>query len=156
MFRRIPGRRLNLLKAIICLREFDGKGFDIVAEFEVGSATSFGFRVLKNATGTEFTSISYDATTSKLCVDRTKSGNTAFHPSFAVMDEVAMPPIGNEIKMRILVDWSSVEVFGNDGEIVLSYQVFPYVNSNKLELFASGGEVRLVSLTINTTKSIWQ
>ena len=67
-----------------------------------------------------------------------------------------MSPVGNRIKMRILVDWSSVEVFANDGEIALSYQVFPDDAGDKLELFVSGGEVRLVSLTINAIKSVWQ
>ena len=140
----------NLLSAV------SGKALDIIAEFEVGSAHSFGFRVHQNSNKTEFTTVGYDVALSKLFVDRTKSGDTSFHASFSTRDEVPLSPVGNRIKMQILVDWSSVEVFGNAGEIALSYQVFPDDASDKLELFVSGGEVRLVSLTIYAIKSVWQ
>ncbi len=147
---------LQLLADNNLLAEVSGKTLDILAEFELGSATSFGFRVHQNSTKTEFTTIGYDVANSKLIVDRTKSGDTSFHESFSTRDKVLMPPVGNKIKMRILVDWSSVEIFGNNGEIALSYQVFPDDASDKLELFVSGGDVRLVALTISAIKGVWQ
>ncbi len=133
-----------------------GKAFDIVVEFDLGTATSFGFRVRKSSDGGEFTTIGYDTQLSQLFVDRRQSGDTAFHSSFPIMHRVSMPPVNNKVKMRILGDWSSVEVFGNDGEVVLSYQIFPDAGSDGLELFTVDGVVRLVSLNVYPMSSIWR
>ena len=60
--------------------------------------------------------IGFDATTGKMFVDRTKSGNTAFHPAFASIEDapVTLDKNGN-ITMRIYLDRSSVEVFAQNG-----------------------------------------
>ena len=137
------------------LSDVTGKAIDIVAEFELGTATSFGFRVRKSADGGEFTTIGYDRRNSQIFVDRRQSGDTRFHESFPVMHQAAMPPFENRIKLRILIDWSSVEVFGNDGAVVLSYQIFPGAASDGLELYTNDGDVQLVSMNVYPMRSIW-
>jgi levanase len=61
-----------------------------------------------------------------------------------------------EIRLRILVDWSSVEVFTADGHRVITDQIFPSSTSEGVELFAEGGKVMVDSLTIRQMRSIWQ
>lgn len=82
--------------------------------FAPGTATKSGITVLGD--GTSSTVIGYDATTGKMFVDRTKSGNTAFHPAFASIEDapVTLDKTGN-ITMRIYLDRSSVEVFAQNG-----------------------------------------
>ena len=58
--------------------------------------------------------------------------------------------------LRVFVDWSSVEVFADDGRIVLTEQVFPSPESDSVGLYARGGTARLVSLDVWELGSIWQ
>ncbi len=47
------------------------------------------------------------------------------------------------MKLRILVDWSSVEVFGGSGEAVITDQIFPDPASQGVQVFAENGSVKL-------------
>ncbi|WP_264355132.1 GH32 C-terminal domain-containing protein [Pseudarthrobacter sp. MM222] len=112
-----------------------------------GTATKSGITVLGD--GTSSTVIGYDAATGKLFVDRTNSGNTAFHPAFASIEDapVTLDKNGN-ITMRIYLDRSSVEVFAQDGLRTITDQVFPNAGADKMALFAEGGTAQLKSLTV--------
>jgi levanase len=48
-----------------------------------------------------------------------------------------------KVKLRILVDWSSVEVFGGSGEAVITDQIFPDPAARGVQVFAENGSVRL-------------
>ena len=55
---------------------------------------------------------------------------------------------GNTIRIQILLDRSSLEVFSNDGEKVLTTYIFPGTNANGISLFAENGVVTMQSLKI--------
>ena len=78
--------------------------------FAPGTAKKSGITVLGD--GNSSTVIGYDATAGKIFVDRTKSGNTAFNPAFASIEDapITLDKNGN-ITMRLYLDHSSVEVF---------------------------------------------
>ena len=132
-----------------------GQQLEILLEIQPQSATEFGIRVLKR--NEEQTVIGYDTRTRSMYVDRTKSGNVSFHPAFAGkhVGPLEHNAQGN-IQLRILVDASSVEVFGNSGETVITDLVFPDRNSIGVELFAEGGTCHIVSCKIYELKSVWQ
>ena len=115
--------------------------------FAPGTAKKSGITVLGD--GTSSTVIGYDATTGKLFVDRTNSGNTAFHPAFASIEDapVTLDKNGN-VTMRIYLDRSSVEVFAQNGLRTITDQVFPNAGADKMALFAEGGTAQLKSLTV--------
>jgi fructan beta-fructosidase len=58
--------------------------------------------------------------------------------------------------MRVLVDRTSVETFGNDGEIVIPTCFLPEDNNTTLELFASNGTAKVMSLDIYPMRSAWR
>ena len=60
------------------------------------------------------------------------------------------------VKLRVFVDRSSVEVFANDGERVLSERIYPPPGSDGIELYSHGAGGRIVSLTIWELNSIWK
>lgn len=130
-----------------------GQQVEIVAEFEPGDAKQFGLIVRGGEQ--ERTIVGYDPGAEQLYVDRTKSGNVVFHPDFAGKHPAPLPLRDGRIKLHILVDSSSVEVFGNDGEVVITDRVFPDPRSGRVELFADGGSARLVSLELWPLRSIW-
>jgi fructan beta-fructosidase len=45
------------------------------------------------------------------------------------------------VKLQVLVDNSSLEVFGNDGEKVISTMMYPDINATNLSVFAEGNAV---------------
>lgn len=64
-----------------------------------------------------------------------------------------LAPQGNRIKMRILLDRTSLEVFGNDGEVTLTSNILPATAG--LEVYAAGGPVRIVSLEAHKLRGAW-
>ena len=121
-----------------------GKALDIVAEFDQGTASEFG--LLVRAGGNDATVIGIDGATKQLFVDRSHSGQTGFHPTFAGRQTAPVTLDGRRVRLRILVDRSSVEVFADDGRVVLTDQVFPLGANTGVSLYAKGGVARLVSL----------
>ena len=59
------------------------------------------------------------------------------------------------MKLHVFVDWSSVEVFAADGEVVVTEQIFPAAGSDGVVLYARGGTARLASLEAWPLASIW-
>lgn len=115
--------------------------------FAPGTAKKSGITVLGDANSS--TAIGYDSITGKVFVDRTTSGNTAFHPTFASVEDapVALDQKGN-VTLRVYVDRSSVEVFSGDGLRTITDQVFPNAGADRMTLFAEGGTAQLKSLTV--------
>ncbi|WP_339272317.1 glycoside hydrolase family 32 protein [Paenibacillus sp. FSL W8-0426] len=127
---------------------------EIIAEFEIGTAIEFGFKVRKSSN--QETIIGYNVLNEELFVDRTKSNAIDFHPDFAAKHKAFMKSEHEQIQLSIYVDWSSVEVFGNKGKTIVSDMIFPDLESRGLELYALGGELKVVSLQINDLASIWE
>ena len=124
----------------------DGKALEIQATFSIADADRFG---LKLATGTgEETVIGYDALTHELYVDRTQSGVDDFSPAFPGVHRAPLEPRKGKVRIKILLDWSSIEVFGGEGEAVITDLVFPDPGSDGVELFAEGGSARLDNLKL--------
>lgn len=128
------------------LASINGDALDISATFTLGTASSFGFNV--RVAGSQQTTISYNVSAGTLVVDRSLSGVSSFSSSFATKHTAPLTPINGTISLRILVDRSSVEVFGNNGKVVITDQIFPDAGSTSLVLYATGGNVTLNSLDL--------
>ncbi len=130
-----------------------GKALDIEADFNLRTAHRFGLVV--RAGGDEQTVIGYDVDAGQLYVDRTRSGIVDFDPNFPGVQQAPLAAHGGEVRLHILVDWSSVEVFTADGQRVITDQVFPSGTSEGVKLFSEGGDVTVDSLAIRQMRSIW-
>ncbi|MFD2671269.1 GH32 C-terminal domain-containing protein [Marinicrinis sediminis] len=130
----------NLLSGV------NGTVGEIMAQFDVTgtAATEFGFKVRKGAS--EETIIGYDVVNQKLFVDRTQSGEDHFSAAFSARHEATMVPQNGKIRIRILIDRSSVEVFGQDGEVLFTEQIFPRLTSDQLEVYTKDGQIQLDQL----------
>ncbi|GAC1447877.1 MAG: levanase [Isosphaeraceae bacterium] len=123
-----------------------GKSLEIVAEFEPGEAESFGLKV-RQGRGEE-TVIGFDRRAGEVFVDRTRSGKSAFSPHFPGRHaaKLAIGAGDRPVKLHLLVDATSVEVFADGGQVVLTDQIFPKPDSQGVSLFATSGTARLRSL----------
>ncbi|MFF4379904.1 GH32 C-terminal domain-containing protein [Kitasatospora sp. NPDC001547] len=124
-----------------------GKALDVDAVFSPADAKTFGLKV-RTGPGQE-TVIGYDTANQRLYVDRTRSGAVDFDPDFPGIQTAPLKPQEDgRIHIRVVADWSSVEVFGGQGEAVITDQVFPDPGSQGVQLFAEGGSARLDTLTL--------
>ena len=138
-----------------------GKAMEIAATFEVGpsvTAREFGLKV--RAGQGEETVIGIDPRAGQLVVDRTRSGKTDFHHDFSSREAAPLPVENGRgptrvVRLRVFVDWSSVEVFAGDGRVVVTDQIFPAPESDGVALYATGGTARLVSLEAWPLASAW-
>jgi fructan beta-fructosidase len=89
----------------------------------------------------------YDFIEHKFAMDRTQSGNISFSKDFPV---VTLAPIagGNEMKIRLLVDRSSIEAFGDDGRFVMTNLIFPSEPYDSIRFYAKGGTYSVTSFTV--------
>ena len=121
-----PGE--NLLSGI------SGDLLDIEAEIELGSASEIMFNIRGEA-------IKYAVSDRRLsCLGKSAE----------------LAPVANRIKLRILVDRASIEVFGNDGKVPMSFCFLPKPENRTFELCASGGPDRIVSLNVYELRSAWR
>ncbi len=69
--------------------------------------------------------------------------------------EAPCRPIGGRIKLQILVDRTSIEIFINDGEHYMPMASIPEDSSRGLKLSTEGGAAHIVSLAVHELASIW-
>lgn len=129
-----------------------GQQLEVIAVFNPGDAKEFGLRVLKGTN--QETVVGYDVKSASLFVDRSRSGNVDFHPAFPgrhrgplMLDDKGL------IRLHVFVDASSVEVFGNDGETVVTDLVFPDATSAGAELYSLDGTCDLVECKVYRLRS---
>lgn len=145
--------RKSISEANKLLSSRPSAAFEVIAEIALNGASQAGLKVRKGTT--EETVIGVRQNPAELFVDRTKSGNVSFHEKFNGLHKAPLPS-ANTVKLHVFVDWSSVEVFANEGETVISERIFPSAESKGIELFADGGDARIQSLQVCSLKSIWQ
>lgn len=78
----------------------------------------------------EKTTVHIDTDKKSIVLDRNKSGKS-FGTEYGTSRTIAQN-IGNEVKMHIFMDQTSIEIFINDGESVASSRIFPNENQNYL------------------------
>lgn len=101
------------------------------------------------------TTVSIDPRSSTIEVDRTKSGETAFHPRFPGIQSAPLIRKGEATRLRIFVDTSSIEVFVDDGERVLTTLIFPRPSGKGIEFFGSA-DTRIRDSEAWRLKSAWK
>ena len=65
-------------------------------------------------------------------------------------------PINNRIKLRILVDRTSIEVYANDGRVVMTSCFLPKAGGEDVSIYSTGGSSKIISMNVHRLKSIWQ
>ncbi|WP_165224487.1 glycoside hydrolase family 32 protein [Aquisphaera insulae] len=124
----------------------EGTSLELMAVIEAGDADTFGLKV-RTGKGEE-TIVGVDRKAGEVFVDRARSGNVAFSRDFPGRHGAKLPTGRAEqvVYLHVFVDATSVEVFADGGDVVITDQVFPRPDSRGVGLFAEGGTARLKSL----------
>lgn len=148
-----PVRELELSRAQVidlyaCVADqaslrFDKIGstaLDIEVEFHHSDAKSFG--IVINAAA-DSTTVQVDLAKETISVNRQFSGEVDFHEGFAAVVSAPLFISQHTVRLRILIDAASMEVFSEDGLSVITTQVFFRTSQLDLKLFSSSGIVSL-------------
>ena len=97
------------------------------------------------------TRVGYDAKRNAYYIDRTRSNNALSGSEFASRHEAPALSLGRDglIRMHILLDRSSVELFGNDGLVAITDLIFPDRSDDGAGAYADGAP-EIISLDIWT------
>ncbi len=110
-----------------------GELLDVTAEFTLGDATEIGFKL-------RGVPVTYDVKKRELsCGDK----------------QALLEPEDGKIQLRILVDRTSIDIFGNHGRLYMPMGVIVPADNTSLEVFARGGDAKIDSLNVFELKPAW-
>ncbi len=115
------------------LSELDGDVFEIIAQIESHQAEEVGFKIRGET-------LSYAPGRQKLALMST---------------EAPLAPSGSTVRLRLIIDRNSIEVYANQGEVTFTKLFYPDQKNLDLEFFARGGPALIVSMEIYRLESIW-
>ena len=152
-----PSPELLKLRDISKKRSFRVNGTRTVKELVPGNEGAYeielairnqhadviGFR-LYNDKGEEV-DMQYDMKEKKFSMDRRKSGDVGFNENFPMLTWTAIEDGKEELKLRLYVDKSSVEAFGDGGRFAMTNQVFPSEPYNHIDFYSKGGAYKVDS-----------
>lgn len=107
---------------------------------DLKEATTFGINVRMNEEGTEYTNLHYNLNEHLLTLDRNLSGKGpkgVRQTPFELSDGV--------LRLRLFIDTSSIEVFINNGQKVMTARIYPDNQSTGVQ-FYSNQQVELIAL----------
>jgi fructan beta-fructosidase len=114
------------------------------------SASELGIK-LSNSKG-EFVTMGYDLVSKQYFFNRTNSGKKDFEPGFASRYYAPKMLADNKIRIHLLQDVASAEVFADDGLTTLTNIFFPNEDYQRLSVYAKGGEAKDILVKIQPLK----
>ncbi len=130
-------------------KNINGNSYWLKAELVVPVDANAGFKIAqkkdKNGKVTSETVIGYDASKHQLYVDRSNAGDEKIRQNKLVQTADVMDSDG-KITLEILFDKSSLEVFINNGEKVISTYVYPGHDADLISAFSTGGSSLIKAL----------
>lgn len=118
----IPSFRVSEKHEIVNLFEDNQGGYEVEILIQNAGASKIAFCLL-NDKG-EKVSMYYDLNRKQFVMDRSESGTVDFSKDFPAVT-VAPANVDKELTLRLFVDRSSIEAFGEDGKFVMTNLVFP-------------------------------
>lgn len=127
------------------LADLAGEALELMFTAEPGGARELGVRVRRGPS--EEIRVGYDALRRSLFVDRSAGGNRLLKDALPSRHEAPLKIDGTgAVTIRVLLDRSSVEVFANDGRVVITDVILAAADSRGTQLYADGGWAYLRSL----------
>lgn len=101
-------------------------------------------------------SVGFEKDRNAFYIDRTEAGQNSFSKGFAARHFAPRIDTSGIIRMHIFLDQSSVEVFADDGSVVMTDIIFPSEGFTLLQPFPSAGKGAYFQGELYTIKSIWR
>lgn len=122
-------------------------GHRLTAQIERQGASNVTFTYANERS--ESLTITLDYTNKQLLIDRVNSGNVDFDGRFASVQIAPISADLSQVKVDILYDDSSIEVFVNEGELAMTMLVFPSIPYDRISANVDG-DIAISSLQLTT------
>lgn len=119
--------------------------YEIELSLKNRNAEVMGIRLFNNQG--EEVDMQYDMKEKRFSMDRRKSGNVGFNENFPMLTWTTVED-KDEVKLRLYVDKSSIEAFGDGGRFAMTNQVFPSEPYNHISFYSKGGSFKVDSFTV--------
>ena len=116
------------------LAGIEGDLLELQARIELGAAGKVGLRLR----------------------DETIRYSTADHRLRCLAKSAPLEVKDGVLDLRILLDRTTIEIFADGGLVTMASCFLPEPNDRSLELYAKGGEAKIVSLNVWELKSTWR
>ena len=132
--------------------------FEMIVEWD--DVEEFGIRLRQSEE--EEAVFGVDTATNKIFLDRSNAGLEQLTDrngnmyQFGNRHETDYPMERKQIKIRGLVDESSIELFVNEGEFAFTKLIYTKPTNNAIELYTKGGSVDVVQLDFFELHSTWR
>ena len=123
---------------------------EILLDIDARKADSVSIDITNKAG--ERVALTYNPAAHTLAFDRRNSGLKDFSKDFPAVTVAPTFENGRKISLRIFIDRSSIEVFGNNGHFVSTNLVFPTQPYSKLSVTSHGGSTKISNLNIFSIK----
>lgn len=120
------------------LHPYEGKQFELIIDILENEATEVYFEI--RTSKTESTLITYNKREQKLTLDRSESGQLPEPVEGTTRSTYLDTPLS---KLQLFVDTSSVEIFCNDGERVMTTRIFTDENATGIKTSTESGQTYL-------------
>jgi fructan beta-fructosidase len=145
---KIENQKISSSKKLCLVKNKINTPYELKINLKNNTATEFGI-IFKNDLS-ECVILKYNYNESCLTIDRNKSGLTDFNSDFAKKENSAPLVISNkELSINIIVDVSSIEVFAENGQIVLTNLVFPTKPYDNIYVYTMDGEIQITQCSIS-------
>lgn len=141
----VPSFKVTDSYKIESLLKDNNGAYEIEMEIQVADASKISLN-LQNEKG-EQVSMYYDLLRKQFVMDRRKSGKVDFSNDFPA---VTAAPVhaGKTLRLRLFVDRSSIEAFGEDGKFVMTNLVFPSSPYNQMSFGTEGSGYTVSSFNV--------
>jgi sucrose-6-phosphate hydrolase SacC (GH32 family) len=123
-----------------------GHTFVLNVDVPLDSANEAGVRVFGAVIG-------YDAGAKQLFVDRTHAGLVDFNKDFPVRVNAPLAIDNKLLRMTLLVDRNSIEVFADRGSVTSTNLIFPAPDAHDIEVYQKDGSTGKVSVSLQKIRS---
>lgn len=131
-----PLLKIAEANAQLAKEKLPGRAYRLRFDLDPGEAAEAGVRICVG--DGEETRIGIDTSTERVFVDRTHSGRVDWSPEFPARVSAPLKhALATSIPIEIVVDSSSVEVFAENGETVLTDLIFPSAGSEGISFFST-------------------
>ncbi len=134
--------------------ERESRQFEMLLTYQPSAANS-GVRIAYS--GNSYFEIGYDAVKHTVYIDRSKTTETTFNKNYSALNRFETPVQlkNKKLQLHIFYDHSIAEIFINNGEAVLTAQLFSDDANNSIQLFSNSGTSNLIFLKLWEKKSVW-
>ncbi|XP_013388702.1 uncharacterized protein LOC106157566 [Lingula anatina] len=134
-------------------KKVKGRLLEIIVQLKPKPKTQkVGFKLMVGER--EHTVVGYNHIKRHVFIDRSKSGHIT--KNMGVFYDANVTLQAGSLKLHMFLDWSSVELFANDGRQVITTLIFPKSKtSDGLRAFCEGDDVEVASMTVYQLKTTW-